>query len=68
MCPVCIGTAALLVSSGTSAGGFAALFVRQRARKNESIAPCAANRGRDQEPEQKDLKPFAQESSTNALR
>jgi hypothetical protein len=68
MCPVCIGTAALLVSSGTSAGGFAALFVRQRARKNASIAPCAANRGREHEPEQKDLQRCAQEASTQALR
>ena len=28
MCPLCIGTAALLVSSGTSAGGLTALFLR----------------------------------------
>ena len=41
MCPLCIGTAALLLSSGTSAGGLAALVVRRRARKNKSIdASC----------------------------
>jgi len=38
MCPLCIGTATLLVSSGASAGGLAALLFRQRARKNRSIA------------------------------
>jgi hypothetical protein len=33
MCPLCIGTATLLVSGGTSAGGLAALLVRTRLRK-----------------------------------
>lgn len=41
MCPLCIGTAALLVSGGTSAGGLAALFFKQRACGNRSIAPRA---------------------------
>ncbi len=44
MCPLCIGTATLLVSGGTSAGGFAALLVRLRTRKNRSIAPAADDR------------------------
>jgi hypothetical protein len=38
MCPLCIGTATLLVSSGTSAGGLAALLLRRRAGKNGSLA------------------------------
>jgi hypothetical protein len=32
MCPLCIGTAAWLVSSGTSAGGITALVLRRRSR------------------------------------
>jgi hypothetical protein len=32
MCPLCIGTATLLLSGGTSAGGVAALFCRARIR------------------------------------
>ena len=32
MCPVCIGTTALLVSGGTSAGGITALLLMRRAR------------------------------------
>jgi hypothetical protein len=30
MCPLCIGTAAWLVSGGTSAGGLAAVLLKQR--------------------------------------
>ena len=30
MCPLCIGTATLLLSSGTSAGGLGALLFRRR--------------------------------------
>jgi hypothetical protein len=33
MCPLCIGTAALLASSGTSAGGLGALLLARRARR-----------------------------------
>jgi len=33
MCPLCIGTATLLVSSATSAGGLAALLLRWRTGK-----------------------------------
>jgi hypothetical protein len=33
MCPLCIGTAAWLVSGGTSASGVAALILRRRALK-----------------------------------
>jgi hypothetical protein len=36
MCPLCIGTTALLVSSGTSAGGLAALLARLRNRKRRN--------------------------------
>ena len=36
MCPLCIGTTALLVSSGTSTGGLAALLVRLRNRKRRN--------------------------------
>ena len=32
MCPLCIGTAAWLVSSGTSAGGITALVLTRRSR------------------------------------
>ena len=32
MCPLCIGTTALLVSGGTSAGGLTALLLMRRAR------------------------------------
>lgn len=47
MCPLCIGTATLLVSSGTSAGGLAAaLILRWRAGKKGVLAPRADNRGR----------------------
>lgn len=41
MCPLCIGTATLLISSGTSAGGFAALLLKVRARRNAPIALAA---------------------------
>ena len=33
MCPMCIGTAAWLATSGTSAGGVAAVLYRLRRRK-----------------------------------
>lgn len=33
MCPLCVGTAAWLASSGTSAGGVAAVLYRLRRRK-----------------------------------
>lgn len=32
MCPLCIGTAAWLVSGGTSAGGITALVLKRRLR------------------------------------
>jgi hypothetical protein len=48
MCPLCIGTATLLISSGTSAGGLAALVVRLRTQKHESNTPCTADRGRSE--------------------
>ena len=34
MCPLCIGTATLLASGATSAGGLTALLFRQRIRKH----------------------------------
>ena len=34
MCPLCVGTAALLASGGTSAGGLTALLLRRRARRH----------------------------------
>jgi hypothetical protein len=37
MCPFCIGTAAWVVSGGTSAGGIATWLVRLRMRKNRSL-------------------------------
>jgi hypothetical protein len=54
MCPLCIGTATLLLSGGTSAGGFAALLVSRSARKKhrrvraarQGIAPVA-NQAKD---------------------
>ncbi len=39
MCPLCIGTATLLVSGGSSAGGLAALFLKVRGRKRGSVQP-----------------------------
>ncbi len=33
MCPLCMGTGALLLSGGTSAGGLGALLLRQRVRR-----------------------------------
>jgi hypothetical protein len=42
MCPLCIGTAAAwIVSSGTSAGGVAALILRRRGRRNRGERPAA---------------------------
>jgi hypothetical protein len=38
MCPLCIGTATLLVSSGTSAGGLAALILRRAGKKLEKLS------------------------------
>ena len=46
MCPLCIGTATFLVSSGTSAGGIAAVVFRLWNRKNTSIAPSTDDCGR----------------------
>jgi hypothetical protein len=34
MCPLCIGTAALIASSGSSAGGLAAVVIKRLARKD----------------------------------
>jgi hypothetical protein len=34
MCPLCIGTATLLVSGGTSAGGIAAVVLRHLGRQH----------------------------------
>lgn len=45
MCPLCIGTATLLVSSGTSAGGLAALLFRRHAGKKGALAAAAAPPG-----------------------
>jgi hypothetical protein len=46
MCPLCIGTAAWLVSSGASAGGIAALVFRRRTRKSRRERPSSsASRG-----------------------
>jgi hypothetical protein len=56
MCPLCIGTATLLVSSGTSAGGLATLLFRLRTRKHRPIVPFAGDLCREGEPEQKDLR------------
>ena len=56
MCPLCIGTATLLVSSGTSAGGLATLLFRLRARKHRPIAPFAGDLCREDEPEHKELR------------
>jgi hypothetical protein len=48
MCPICIGTAALLASGGTSAGGLAALLFRQRIRKPiASSGACRAEAARN---------------------
>jgi hypothetical protein len=38
MCPLCIGTATLLVSSGTSAGGLTALLLRRLVHRRERLA------------------------------
>jgi hypothetical protein len=56
MCPLCIGTATLLVSSGTSAGGLATLLFRLRTRKHKPIAPIAGDLCREDEPEHKELR------------
>jgi len=37
MCPFCIGTAAWVVSGGTSLGGFTAWLVRLKTRKNRGV-------------------------------
>jgi hypothetical protein len=48
MCPLCIGTATLLVSSGTSAGGLATFLFRRRAvKKRRAAVRAAARDGRD---------------------
>ena len=39
MCPLCIGTAAWLVSSGTSTGAVAALILRRRALRSRRERP-----------------------------
>ena len=44
MCPLCIGTATLLVSSGTSAGGLATFLFRRRAVKKRRAAVRAGVR------------------------
>jgi len=36
MCPLCLGTAALLASGGTSAGGLAALLLSKPLRKRRA--------------------------------
>ncbi len=45
MCPLCIGTATLLVSSGTSAGGIAALLCKARARRRRARRSVAGGVG-----------------------
>lgn len=40
MCPLCIGTATLLVSSGTTAGGLGALLLGRRARRQGTNLPA----------------------------
>jgi hypothetical protein len=48
MCPLCIGTATLLISSGTSAGGLATFLFRRRAvKKRRGAGRAAARDGRD---------------------
>ena len=42
MCPLCLGTAAWLFSSGTSAGGVAALILRRRALRNRRERPVTS--------------------------
>jgi len=44
MCPLCIGTAAWLISGGTSGGGIVALLLTRRTRKNGSIDAHAGRR------------------------
>ncbi len=45
MCPLCIGTVTLLASSGTSAGGLAALLLRLRKRaRGRQPSPRRASR------------------------
>jgi hypothetical protein len=56
MCPLCIGTATLLVSSGTSVGGLATLLFRLRTPKRRPIAPFAGDLCSEDKPEQKDLR------------
>ena len=36
MCPLCIGTATLLISGGTSAGGLAAVLLRKPFRRRRA--------------------------------
>ncbi|MBL6751767.1 MAG: hypothetical protein ISP90_14665 [Nevskia sp.] len=38
MCPLCLGTAALLVSGGSSAGGAAALLLRRRVCSRQVVS------------------------------
>jgi len=44
MCPLCIGTATLLVFTGTSAGGFAAFLLRQCSKRADrhGVPPARA--------------------------
>jgi len=45
MCPLCIGTATWLVSSGTSAGGIAA-FILRRTRWSRRVRPDLKGKSR----------------------
>lgn len=50
MCPLCLGTAALLASGGTSAGGLAALLLHKPLRRRamrRSLPPRADAPGPD---------------------
>ena len=60
MCPLCIGTAALLATGGTSAGGFVLILLRKPFRRRRTTTslqiPAGANNSIAQSVKSDDVK------------